>query len=390
MDYFERACALKNETIAHRRYLHQHAEVGLHLPLTAAYIKKELAALGCTPLTLGGDGVVTEIGRPGKTVLLRAEVDALPMPDESGLPFACPNGTTGHTCGHDLHGAALLTAAKMLKENEGALRGTVRLLFQPGEETFEGAAAMIKAGLLCDPRPDIAYTGHVTARYPVGTIAMRAGATMASCYSFRILITGKTSHGACPEEGVDPINIGVHIYLAMQELLAREIAFCDKATLTFGMFRAGITPNTIPEQTELQGTLRTFDNALRERLIARIDEIARGTAQVYRGTAELFVNADVPVEYNDPALYADAKRYIGEVTKAALVEEVQMTGSDDFAFITEQIPSVNAFLGARDPAHTGFYYPAHHPRVMFEEDVLPYAAAAFAGVADRWLQEHGE
>lgn len=125
-------------------------------------------------------------------------------------------------------------------------------------------------------------------------------------------------------------------------------------------------------------------------MIARIGEIVRGTAQVYRGTAELFVNADVPVEYNDPALYADAKRYIGEVTKAALVEEVQMTGSDDFAFITEQIPSVNAFLGARDPAHTGFYYPAHHPRVMFEEDVLPYAAAAFAGVADRWLQEHGE
>lgn len=249
---------LRSETAAHRRYLHQHAEIGMCLPMTAAYIKKELTSIGCTPMALGGDGVVAEIGRPGKVVLLRAEVDALPMPDESGLPFACPNGTTGHTCGHDLHGAALLTAAKMLKENEASLRGTVRLLFQPGEETFEGAAAMIEAGLLRSPRPDIAYTGHVTTRYPVGTIAMRAGATMASCYSFRILITGKTSHGACPEEGIDPINIGAHIYLAMQELLAREIAFDDKVTLTFGMFRAGNVPNTIPEQAELQGTLRTL------------------------------------------------------------------------------------------------------------------------------------
>lgn len=156
---------LRSETAAHRRYLHQHAEIGMCLPMTAAYIKKELTSIGCTPMALGGDGVVAEIGRPGKVVLLRAEVDALPMPDESGLPFACPNGTTGHTCGHDLHGAALLTAAKMLKENEASLRGTVRLLFQPGEETFEGAAAMIEAGLLRSPRPDIAYTGHVTTRY---------------------------------------------------------------------------------------------------------------------------------------------------------------------------------------------------------------------------------
>lgn len=379
---------LRSETAAHRRYLHQHAEIGMCLPMTAAYIKKELTSIGCTPMALGGDGVVAEIGRPGKVVLLRAEVDALPMPDESGLPFACPNGTTGHTCGHDLHGAALLTAAKMLKENEASLRGTVRLLFQPGEETFEGAAAMIEAGLLRSPRPDIAYTGHVTTRYPVGTIAMRAGATMASCYSFRILITGKTSHGACPEEGIDPINIGAHIYLAMQELLAREIAFDDKVTLTFGMFRAGNVPNTIPEQAELQGTLRTFDNELRKRLIRRIGEIARSTAQTYCGTAELFVNADVPVEYNDPALYADAKRYIGESTKADMVEEVQMTGSDDFAFITEQIPAVNAFLGAQVSAHTGACYPAHHPKVLFEEDLLPYAAAAYASVADRWLQEY--
>ena len=389
MNYFNRALTLNEETKAHRHYLHEHAEIGMNLPLTSSYIETCLRELGYSCRKVCGSGIIAEVGCPGKTVLLRAEVDALPMADESGLPFACPNGITGHTCGHDLHGAALLTAAKMLKENESTLNGTIRMMFQPGEETFQGAKAMIQAGVLSNPIPSMAYTGHVTARYPVGTVAMRPGATMASCYSFQIIITGKTSHGACPEEGVDPINIGAHICIAMQEILARETAFSDKVTLTFGTFHAGNSPSTIPNTAELQGTLRTFDNELRCKLIQRVHEIAENVATTYRGKVDIIVNADVPVEYNSPTLYKEISNSIQSVFPITLVKEEQMTGSDDFAFISEKIPCINAFIGARPPEHTGFYYPAHHPKVFFDDRALPYAAAMYAHVATHWLQKHG-
>lgn len=388
MGYLESAQKIHEEMIMHRRYIHEHAETGEHLPLTKEYVIKCLKDYGYAPKEICDSGITATVGKGEKTILLRADMDALPMPEESGLAFASKNPEAAHTCGHDLHAAALLGAARLLKEREDKLKGTVKFMFQPGEEIFKGAHKMIEAGILECPRPDVAFAAHVTTRYKLGTVAFREGAAMASCYGFRILITGKGSHGANPEDGVDPVNIGAHIYLALQELIAREISYQNGAILTIGSFRAGNVPNTIPETAEMLGTLRTFDNQLRHNLIQRIGEIAEKTAEMFRGHADIEVLSDVPVEKNEPGLSASISRYITDLSGREPVEDILMTGSEDFAYISEKIPSVLVFVGALDPEHKGPVYGGHHSKVVFDENVLPVSAAIYAEVAERWLAEH--
>lgn len=388
MQFHKRAEELFEEMVAHRRYLHEHAEVGENLPLTTEYIMQTLKSYGYDPQEICQSGVTATVGKPGKTVLLRAETDALPMTEESGLPFSSCDPEAAHTCGHDLHAAALLGVAKMLKEHEQELAGTVKFMFQPAEEIFKGADKMIQAGILENPRPDIAFSGHVTPRYPVGTIAFREGAAMASCYGFRITITGKAAHGANPDEGVDPINIAAHIYLALQELIAREVSFQNGAVLTIGSFHAGSMANSIPQTAELMGTMRSFDNEVRKKLIRRIECVTQKTAEMFCGTAELEVLSNVPVEYNDPGLSADLHRVIPDVFGHDAIEDVLMTGSDDFAYVTEQIPSALVFIGARDPLHEGPFFPGHHPKVLFDENVLKISSTLYAELATRWLAEN--
>ena len=221
MNYYERALTLKNELIDHRRYFHKNAEVGLHLPKAKKYIVDQLTEYGLAPQECG-EGITAVIGDGDPVILLRADMDALPMPEESGLPFACPTGKQAHCCGHDLHAAMLLTAAKMLKENESALNGTVKLMFQPAEETFEGSANMIENGVLENPKPDAAMAYHVSpGKVSVGTFMYNdtGEAVLFSMDGFTITVHGKGAHGAFPHASIDPINIGVHIHLALQEFL---------------------------------------------------------------------------------------------------------------------------------------------------------------------------
>lgn len=389
MDYLLRAGQLRQDLISHRRYFHRHAEAGKHLPLTTAYIMEQLQAMGYQPVSICESGVTAAVGRPGPAVLLRAETDALPMREESNLPYASENPDTAHTCGHDLHAAALLGAAKMLKENESSLCGTVKLMFQPGEEIFWGANEMIQRGVLENPHTDIALSLHVTPRNPTGVISFRDGAAMASCCNFSIKIKGRGAHGASPSKGVDPINIGAHICIALQELIAREVPFQNGAILTIGSFRSGSMPNTIPEDAELLGTLRTFDDQLRQNLTERLICVAEKTAEAFRGTAQVDLLSDVPVEYNDPKLAAYVRTCANELLGRETLVDDPRTGSDDFAFISRQIPSVLAFIGARSPSCQGEVYPGHHPKVIFDEEAMVSAAALYAGLADRWLREHG-
>ena len=390
MNFYERALQLKEETVTHRRWFHANAEVGLDMPKGQAYVLAELKKLGISAQACG-HGVSAVLGKPGKCILLRADMDALPMQEESGLAFACPTGTEAHTCGHDFHAAMLLTAAKILKENESALDGTVKFMFQPAEETFEGARDMIAQGILEDPAPDAALAYHVTAgKMPVGIYMYNStGTMMFSVDGFRITIRGRGAHGAYPHASIDPINIACHVYLALEALIAREVDPAKANLLTVGQFHAGNANNIIPETAVLEGTIRSNDKASRELLVRRMREVAEGTAAVYGGTAEIRMLSQVPPLICDPKLTEQIVGYMQELEIPGTMPYpgIAASASEDFATIAEKIPGVFLYLSAGFPDDRGAA-PAHNPKVQFNEDVCPMGAACYAHCAVQWLKNN--
>lgn len=389
MNFYERALELKNETIENRRYLHQNAETGLQMPKAQAYIMKKLTEYGLSPKPCG-HGVTAMLGKGGKVLLLRADMDALPMPEESGEPFACPTGTKAHACGHDFHAAMLLTAAKMLKEKESLLKGRVKFMFQPAEETFEGSRDMIAAGILQDPPVDAALAYHVAAgKLPLGLFMYNdKSAMMFSVDGFKITVHGRGSHGAYPQNSVDPINIGVHIHLALQELIARESNPEDACVLTIGQFQAGAAANIIPDTAVLQGTIRTNKPEARALLVRRMKEVSEKTAEVYGGSAEIEMISEVPPLICNPELTGKMADYMKELPIPNLTGApgIVASASEDFAVIAEQVPSVFMYLSAGYLDERGNYN-AHNPKVQFNEEVCPMGAACYAHCAVRWLEE---
>lgn len=388
MNIYERALELKSETIENRRFFHQTAEVGLHMPKAKAYVLEKLTEYGLEPAECG-EGVTATLGSGGKTLLLRADMDALPMTEESGLEFACATGHA-HACGHDCHAAMLLTAAKILKEHEAELQGTVRFMFQPAEESFEGSRNMIEHGIL-DPKPDAALAFHVTSgRLPLGLYMYNdAGeAMMFSVDGFEITIRGRGAHGAYPHFSIDPINIGVHIHLALQELIAREADPNKACVLSIGQFTAGSAANIIPETAVLKGTIRTNDPKERDMLTRRLVEVCQGTAAAFGGSVEVQWSSQVPPLICDPDVVKAMVRYIQELPIPNLVgqPDTKASASEDFALIAEQVPSAFIYLSAGYLDDRGDA-PAHNPKVRFNEDALPMGAAAMAHCALRWLGE---
>ena len=390
MNYYERALELKEETIAHRRFFHVNAEVGLNMPKGQAYVLEELAKLGIEAKPCG-HGVTATVGKGGKCLLLRADMDALPMAEESGLDFACPTGTEAHTCGHDFHVAMLLTAAKMLKENEANLEGTVKFMFQPAEETFEGAKNMLENGILENPTPDAALAYHVTSgKMPVGIYMYNNASTMMfSVDGFKITVKGKGAHGAYPHASIDPINIAVHIYTALEALIAREVDPAKANLLTIGKFAAGTASNIIPETAELQGTIRSNDKPSRELLVRRMKEIAVKTAEAYGGTAEIEMLSEVPPLICDPKLTNEFVGYMKDmnIPGAMPYPGISASASEDFASIADKIPGTFMYLSAGFLDDRGLA-PAHNPKVMFNEDVCPIGASSYAHCATEWLKNN--
>lgn len=390
MNYYERALALKEETVAHRRFFHVNAEVGLNMPKGQAYVMEELKKLGIDASPCG-HGVAATIGNGGKCLLLRADMDALPMAEESGLDFACPTGTEAHTCGHDFHVAMLLTAAKMLKENESNLEGTVKLMFQPAEETFEGAKNMIENGILENPAPDAALAYHVTSgKMPVGIYMYNnAGTMMFSVDGFKITVKGRGAHGAYPHASIDPINIAVHVYTALEALIAREVDPAKANLLTIGKFTAGTASNIIPESAELQGTIRSNDKASRELMVRRMKEIAIKTADTYGGTAEIEMLSEVPPLICDPKLTTEFVGYMKDmnIPGAMPYPGISASASEDFASIADKVPGTFMYLSAGYLDDRGSA-PAHNPKVQFNEDVCPIGAACYAHCATEWLKNN--
>ncbi|MBQ8291059.1 MAG: amidohydrolase [Clostridia bacterium] len=386
MNVLQEAQAIQSELVSHRRYLHKNAETGLVLPKTQAYITETLQKLGYTPKPHRG-GVVASLNptKTGKAFLLRADADALPIKEKTGLPFACKTGNM-HACGHDMHTAMLLGAAKLLKQREKDLKGEVRFLFQFGEETLEGATLAIKAGVLSNVTG--AFTLHVATATPLktGTVVLAGVGEIAPCADFfEITVKGKSCHGSTPREGVDALLAGAHIALALQAIPAREISVSDPAVLTLGKFLSGVAANAIADKANLCGSLRAYDEKTRAYIKNRIKEIVKHTANAYKAKAETTFTSGCPTLVNDEKLRALAlavtKDLLGE-KQVVSAEGQRGGGSEDFAYVSQETPSVMLALSAGSNAG-GYAYPLHHPKTDFDENALPIGAALFAEVALR-------
>lgn len=387
--FLERAKELNETTLKDRRYLHENAEIGMNLPVTAAYVMRRLREIGLEPKEICSSGVTAVIdgGKPGKTILLRADMDALPMEEHNELPYKTKT-CFAHTCGHDMHAAMLLTAAQMLFEKRDLLQGRVKLMFQPDEESFTGAHHMIEAGILRNPDVDAAMGMHIMLDDKVGTICYGEGNMTSSCDGFKLIIKGKGCHGAMPQLGIDPINVGVHIYLAFQELIAREVPPTETAILTFGQFTAGSNSNIIPETAVLQGTLRTYNKEVRDKLVTRMKEIAQFTAKTYKAEVEYEVLAAIPSIYTEPDMLKEMVGYIREMGgDFKEIPQFRLTPSEDFAFIAQKVPSVFLLNCAKVEGNP---YQHHNPGVIFDEGALPIGAAIHAQCAVNWLKNHAQ
>lgn len=379
---------MQEELVSWRRTLHQIPEIGLKLPQTVEFVKTKLDGMGITYKVHEDCSCITaEIGEGGKCFMLRSDMDGLPMKEMSGETFASKNNCM-HACGHDMHTAILLGAAKLLKEHEKELKGTVKLLFQSGEETFEGALAAIDAGVMENPHVDASFAMHVASIVPNNMI-FYGSYPMSSVYGFKITLTGKGAHGSTPELGIDPIIAGSHICIGLQELIAREISATQEGTLTIGHFEAGSASNIIPETAVLEGTLRTFKPEIREFLIQRIREVVDSIATAYRTKVEWEVLSDVPAVKCDENMNKEIIESI-----RGLNDEVKMfplyhvMGSEDFAFFSEKIPSSYWGLGAG--VDEGEKVGQHNPRVRFNEKCLSLGTAVYVKTAMDWLEAHKE
>ena len=396
--FFREAGTIQQHLVQHRRWLHAHAETGFSLRETKAYVKAQLENMGYSVQECGKAGLSATAGKPGgKVILLRADMDALPIPEETGLPYACTHSTM-HACGHDLHTTMLLGAAQLLKTHEKDLAGQVKFMFQPAEEIFEGSLDMIQHGILENPRPDAAMMIHVSAGIPLpaGTVIVSSpGVSAPAADYFTIRVQGKGCHGSAPQNGVDPLTAAAHILIALQEILSREISSSQEAVVTIGSFHGGEAGNAIPDSAVLQGTIRSYDEHTRGFLKQRLTEISQGIAASFRASAAVTFGSSCPTLVNDQALSESVTGILKELLgDQAVFTTAQLGGgkpqrgggSEDFAYITQEIPSVMLALAAGEPAK-GHCHPLHHPKVTFEEGILSTGAAIFAGTAYAWLKQ---
>lgn len=400
----EEAAQLQETLISNRRYLHTHPGAGFDLKDTHDFVKNALMDMGYEPMECGKAGLIALAGgkRAGKVCLLRADMDALPIKEEADIDFASANGCM-HACGHDLHTAMLLGAAKLLKMHENEIEGTVKLMFQPAEEIFEGSHDMIEAGLLKNPDVDSALMIHVMAGMPfeAGTVIVSApGISAPAADYFEIRVQGSGCHGSMPNLGVDPLNAAAHILIALQEIHSRELAMGDRAVLTIGTMHAGTAANAIPDLAVMGGSIRTFDEEVRSFIKERVVQLAEGIAESFRAEAEVIFGSGCPTLVNDQDLSLCAEKYAKELLgggKAFSVKELnamsgeqkspKTAGSEDFAYVSQKVPSVMLALAAGQP-QKGYTYPQHHPMVRFDEDALVNGSAVYAYMAMRWLEEH--
>ena len=388
-DYTTLARQLAPRLIAWRRDFHQHPELGFQEFRTSQRVAQHLNALGLEVTTgVGKTGVVGVIeGRgPGPTVLLRFDMDALPITEATGLPFASQHEGIMHACGHDGHTAIGMAVAEMLAQTSHQWPGVVKLLFQPAEEGLGGALATIEDGVLESPRPDAAFALHLWNPFPLGKLVVQSGPLMAASDHFIATIQGRGGHGAVPEDTIDAVLVTAEAVNALHHIISRNISPHDTAVLSIGSIHAGEAFNVIAEHARLEGTLRTFDTQVRDTLIQRMDQVLAGITQAHaaRYTFEIQEREYTPAVINDPAMTEIARRGALQVLPPeAIVQIPPIMVSEDMSEILNRVPGCYLLLGA-EPAG-GAQGPHHNPRFDINEDALPLAAAIMASIAHTYL-----
>ena len=390
MSLLQEAQAMEQEIIGWRRYFHENPELGLELPKTAAKVQEELKKMGVRFRPCGQSGVLGYIGKEGgKSILLRGDMDALPLTEDTGLPYAsqCPGKM--HACGHDTHAAMLLGAAKLLKAHEEELQGLVILMFQPGEETLSGARSMIEDGCLENPKPDHAVAIHIAGEpYQTGQVKLSRGTIAASSDNYRIILHGKGGHGARPHQSINPITCAIKIAEAFGDIGRYEVDVQEPTALSICTFHSGTASNIIPEDCEFTGTLRTFNDEARQFTLDRMQQVAQSIADAYRCQLTFDRPRGVPPLINDPEFSQQLHTWLQETIGQEGVDIPPMShtksmGSEDFSFISSRVPSCSFSVGST--SHQEQVYPLHHPKIIFDEDGLAAGAAAYAQAAYSYL-----
>lgn len=379
--------------VADRRHLHQHPELGFQEVKTSAFVADRLRALGVEDIRTGiaKTGVTglirgTRIGPgEGKVVLVRADMDALPIEEENDVEYRSTVPGTMHACGHDAHTAMLLGTTRLLLDRRDRFAGTVKVLFQPAEEGGGGARVMIGEGVLENPKVDAAFGIHVAQEEPVGTVSVRPGPMMAAADRFTLVIKGKGGHGAQPHECIDPVAIGAQIVTVLQTIVSREVDPTEPAVVTVGAFLAGQAANVIPDTAELRGTVRSFNPAVRQQLATRIQELIRGIAGAMRAEVDIKYNFGYPPTVNDAAMTEFAQGVLSDVVGADNVLPAPLhMGAEDFSYFLEAVPGCFWFVGSRNPAK-GFVWGHHHPKFDIDEDAMAIGMETVANVVLRYL-----
>jgi amidohydrolase len=382
--------------VADRRDFHEHPELANQEVRTAGIVAERLRALGVEDVRTGiaSTGVTGLIrgtrSGGGRTVLLRADMDALPILEENDVPYRSQSPGVMHACGHDAHTAMLLGVARLLSDRCDEFPGTVKLLFQPAEESPPGGAKpMIEAGVLENPKVDAAFGIHVAQELPVGEIRLRPGPAMAAADRFHMVIHGKGGHGARPHDSIDPIVIGAQIVTALQTLVARAVDPTEEAVVTVGTFKAGEAFNVIPDTAELGGTVRTFNAKNRDMLEERIGSLARGIGAAMGGEVDFAYVRGYPATVNDPEMTELVREEAAKVVGEENVKDAPLLmGAEDFSYFLEAVPGAFWFVGSNNPER-GLVWGHHHPRFDIDEAVLPIGMESMVNVALRYLNEEG-
>lgn len=370
-----------------RRDFHQHPELGFEEQRTAGIVARELTQLGLEVQTgVGQTGVVGLLSgdRPGPTVLLRFDMDALPVTEENDVDYRSQTPGVMHACGHDGHMAIGLGVARLLARRREQIRGALKFVFQPAEEGLGGAFAMIADGVLDDPRPDVALALHLWNHVHLGQVRVMSGPCMASSSVFTLSVKGKGGHGAAPHKARDPVLAAAHIVAALQSIVSRNVDPLESVVVTVGQFSAGSNFNVIPEIAELKGTVRSYDAETHRLIYRRILEMARNMATAFGCEAGMETVAMVPAVVNDPHVVDVVRAAATGIVGAENVIGGRDMASEDMGHFLEEIPGCYFFIGSRNE-EAGYHFPHHHPRFDFDERALITGVATMADAAAHYV-----